>query len=66
MYVMKKNYIGPLYSETKKMKVFWIKKKFKSNKTSKNLKKITKQSNVYRGYASTYNVKILISFNLEL
>ena len=48
------------------MKVFWIKKKFKSNKTSKNLKKITKQSNVYRGYASTYNVKILISFNLEL
>ena len=32
---MKKNNIGPLYSETKKMKVFWIKKKFKTNKTNK-------------------------------
>ena len=35
MQVMKKNNIGPLYSETKKMKVFWIKKKFKTNKTNK-------------------------------
>ena len=28
--------------------------------------KITKRSHAYRGYASTYNVEILISFNPEL
>ena len=62
---MKKKYIGPSYSATKKMKVFGLKKNSKLTKLT-NLKKITKQSNVYRGFASTYNVEILISFNVEL
>ena len=39
---------SPLYSETKKVKTFW---------TKKNLK-ITKQSNAFKGCASSYNVEI--------
>ena len=38
------------------MKSFWMKKKYKK----------TKQSHAYKGYASSYNVEILNSFNPEL
>ena len=47
---------NPLYSETKKSGSF----------SGEKYEKITKQSRAYRGYASTYNVEILNSFNPEL
>ena len=45
-----------LYSDTKKSETF-------SNKKSV---KITKPAHAFKGYASTYNVEILNSFNVEL
>ena len=50
-----KNSDSSLYSETKKSKTF-----LKENV------KTTKRSHAYKGYASTYSVKILNSFNPEL
>ena len=47
---------SPLYSDTKKLKIFWMKKDLK----------ITKQEHACKGYASTYKVEILNSFNSEL
>ena len=51
-----KNSDNPLYSETKKTEKF----------LNKNNVKITKRSHAFKGYASSYNVKILNSFNPEL
>ena len=51
-----KNSVNPLYSETKKTENF----------LNKNNVKITKRSHAFKGYASSYNVKILNSFNPEL
>ena len=50
-----KNSQIPLCSETKRVKNVW----------SKNAK-VTKQSNAFNGYASSYNVEILNYFNPEL
>ena len=47
-----------LYNDTKKWKFFEWKKK-------KNIK-IIKREYTFKGYASTYNVNILNSFNAEL
>ena len=51
-----KSFNSPLYSETTKSE-----KKLKEINA-----KITERSHAYKGYASTYSVKILNSFNPEL
>ena len=45
-----------LYSDTKKVKMFWKKKNAK----------ITKRAHAFKGYASSYNVEILNSFYPKL
>ena len=49
-----------LYNDTKKVNIFWIKKKVK----------ITKQAYAFKGFASFYNVEILnpliLSYNLKM
>ena len=51
-----KNPTTPLYSDTKKVKIF---------QTKKNIK-IAKREHAFRDFASTYNIEILNSFNPEL
>ena len=51
-----KNSFIPLYSDTKKNGKFLVEKNGK----------ITKEFYAYKGYASSYNVNILNSFNTEL
>ena len=49
----KVNYNGSLYKDTKKVRNFWIKQ----------IRKTTKQKHAFTGYARTYNVEIVNSFN---
>ena len=51
-----KNQTTPLYSDTKKVKIFQTKKTIK----------IAKREHAFRDFASTYNIEILNSFNPEL
>ena len=57
---MGRNSTTPLYSDTTKRENCFDKKK-----TIKNVK-VTKRINANKGYASTYNIYILNSFNPEL
>ena len=47
------------------MALYIVKQKSESFLNERNVK-VTKRSRAYRGYASTYNVKILNSFNAKL